>query len=80
MNLQINLAECVKAPGDVSFNSYRAYKSQVRESEEPNRFVDGDLIERFLDCSPEVQERAVQGLEAGVDEVKTIIEALRRLH
>jgi len=80
MSLQANMAELVQSPGHVPFNRYRAFKSQVRETEEPNRFVDGELIERFLDCSSEVQERAVQGLEVDVEEVKTMVEALRRLH
>ena len=62
------------------FNKYRAFKNQVRESEEPNRFVDGDLIERFLDCAAEVQEKVVQGLGVDVEEVRSMVEALRRLH
>ena len=62
------------------FNKYRAFKNQVRESEEPDRFVDGDLIERFLDCTAEVQEKAVEGLGVDVEEVKSMVEALKRLH
>ncbi|KAF2754570.1 hypothetical protein EJ05DRAFT_145236 [Pseudovirgaria hyperparasitica] len=80
ITLQNNLAECVQTPGNVPFNKFRAYRTQVRDTEEPFRFVDGDLIERFLDCSPEVQETAVQGLEANVEEVRSMVEALRRLH
>jgi DNA damage-binding protein 1 len=52
----------------------------VRESEEPNRFVDGELIERFLDCDEQLQEAIVQGLSVDVEEVRGIVEALRRLH
>jgi DNA damage-binding protein 1 len=74
------LAELVKSPGDVPFNKYRAFKNQVRESYEPNRFVDGDLIERFLDCTAEVQEKVVEGLGVDVEEVRSMAEALRRLH
>ncbi|KAF2816370.1 DNA damage-binding protein 1 [Mytilinidion resinicola] len=79
ISLQSNLAELIQSPGDVEFNSYRAFKNHVRESSEPERFVDGELIERFLDCSPEVQEKVVEGL-GDVEEVRAMVESLRRLH
>jgi len=80
MQLQANLAECVQSPGYVPFNKYRAFKNHVRESEEPYRFVDGELIERFLDCSVDVQERCIEGLGVDVEEVRSMVEGLRRLH
>ena len=80
MTLQSNLAELVHALGDVPFAKYRAFKNQVRESEEPFRFVDGEFIERFLDVDETVQNKAVEGLGVGVDEIKGLVEALRRLH
>ena len=80
MRLQENMAAFVQSPGNVPFNRYRAFKTMVREAEEPNRFVDGDLIERFLDCDNEVQERIVQGLSVDVEEVRGMVETLKRLH
>lgn len=80
MTLQLNLAELVNAPGDVPFAKYRAFKNQVRESDEPFRFVDGELIERFLDVDETVQKKAVEGLGVDVEWVKGMVEALRRLH
>lgn len=80
MRLQENMAEKVQSPGNVPFNRYRAYKTSVREADEPNRFVDGELIERFLDCDDELQESIVQGLSVDVEEVRGIVESLRRLH
>lgn len=80
MRLQENMAEKVQSPGNVPFNRYRAYKTSVRESDEPNRFVDGELIERFLDCDEKLQESIVEGLSVDVEEVRSIVEALRRLH
>jgi len=38
------------------------------------------LIERFLDCRGEVQEEIVEGLGVDVEDVKGMIESLRRLH
>ncbi|KAF1810515.1 putative UV-damaged DNA binding protein, partial [Eremomyces bilateralis CBS 781.70] len=80
MQLQDNLAELVKSPGYVPFMRYRAVKTQVREEERPMRFVDGDMIERFMDCSKEIQQKAIQGLSVDVETVQAIIETLRRLH
>ncbi|KAF2873366.1 mono-functional DNA-alkylating methyl methanesulfonate N-term-domain-containing protein [Massariosphaeria phaeospora] len=80
MTLQSNLAELVHAPGDVPFAKYRAFKNQVREAEEPYRFVDGDLVERFLDVSEEVQNKAVEGLGVDVESVRAMVEVLRRMH
>ncbi|KAL6710396.1 hypothetical protein ACN47E_009342 [Coniothyrium glycines] len=80
MTLQTNLGNLVAAPGDVEFARYRAFKNQVREEEEPMRFVDGELIERFLDVSEEIQNKAVEGLGLDVETVKGLVEGLRRLH
>jgi len=79
MRLQTNMAEFVTSPGFVPFNKYRAFKNQVRESEEPYRFVDGELVERFLDCDAQIQEQIVEGLKVDVEEVKVMVESLRRL-
>ena len=74
----------MKAPGDVPFNKFRGFRNQVRDmgDEGPSRFVDGELIERFLDCSVEVQEEVVRDLPGvgGVEEVRGMVEALRRIH
>ena len=80
MQLQQNLAANVDSLGGISFNTFRAYSGEARAAQEPLRFVDGELIEAFLDCSPEIQEECVKGLGAGVEEVKETVEALRRLH
>lgn len=42
--------------------------------------MDGELIEAFLDCGPAIQEECVKGLGASVEEIKGMVEALRRLH
>jgi DNA damage-binding protein 1 len=47
MTLQTNLADLVHTPGDMPFAKYRAFKNQVREADEPFRFVDGELIFGF---------------------------------
>jgi DNA damage-binding protein 1 len=80
MTLQSNLGKLVPALGDIEFAKYRAFKNQVREEEEPMRFVDGELIEKFLDLSEEAQNEACKGLGVDVESVRGLVEGLRRLH
>lgn len=78
----------VKSPGDVPFGRYRGFKTQVRDmgEEGPVRFVDGEMVERFLDLDVLAQGRVCEGLpgvaegEQGVEEVRALVEALRRIH
>ena len=80
MRLQSNIAKYVHSPGNMPFNKYRAFKNEVREAEEPFRFVDGELVEKFLDCPLAMQEEIVEGLGVGIEEVRGMVEGLRRLH
>lgn len=80
MRLQQNMTEYIQSPGHVPFNKYRAFKNSVRESDEPSRFVDGELIEKFLDCDTPTQERIVQGLGTSAEEIRLMVENLRRIH
>lgn len=84
MRLQSLLAERVKSPGHVPFAKWRGFKSQVRDMSEdgPMRFVDGELVERFLDCPEEVQEEIVRELGGGVEMegLRVMVEGLRRIH
>lgn len=81
MRLQATIAAYVDSLGNLQFNSFRAFRSTVREADEPFRFVDGELVERFLECDAPVQEEIVS-LVGGQDvgSVKSMIEALKRLH
>ena len=79
MRLQAKMAKRLESPGRMSFNKYRAFKNSVREADEPFRFVDGDLIERFLDCDEILQEEIVDGLDMAVEAVRTMVEGLKRL-
>ncbi len=73
------MAECVEAVGQLSFDAFRASKIAVRDAEEPYRFVDGDLIEKFADCSDDVQQDIVDGLGIDVESVRNLVEGLKRL-
>lgn len=82
MRMQTKMAEMVKSPGWVPFNKFRGFKNQVRDQGEegPTRFVDGELIERFLDCADDVQREVVRELGVDVEEMRGIVEGLRRIH
>ena len=86
MRLQAALAPLVISLGNVPFNSYRGFRNQVREVEEPYRFVDGELIEGFLDLDIATQEGVVQELgelgraKGGLEGIKALVEGLKRLH
>lgn len=67
------------SPGHLDFNKYRSYVSAVRETSEPFRFVDGELIERFLDLEGSVQQSVCEGLGVGAEDLRGVVEGLRRL-
>ena len=80
MRLQSRMAELVQSPGDIPFMKYRGFKSEERETEEPFRFVDGELVERFLDMNEEVQKDVCKGLGPSVEDVRNMVEELKRMH
>ena len=80
MRLQSSMCKYIDNPSHLSFSKYRAFKNSVREAEEPFRFVDGELIERFLDCTDVMQEDMVEGLGITAEEGRAMVESLKRLH
>ncbi|KAI9848027.1 MAG: hypothetical protein M1837_001129 [Sclerophora amabilis] len=80
MSLQASMAAHVRSIGHLPFNKYRAFKNTVRQADEPFRFVDGELIERFLECEESLQEEIVDGVKASAEEVRAMVESLKRLH
>ena len=64
----------------VDFQSYRSFRNGEREGDGPFRFVDGELIERFLDVDEETQEQICEGLGPNVEAMRNMIEELRRMH
>ena len=82
MRLQSRLAERIRGVGDVGFNRWRAFRTLVREAEEPFRFVDGEFLEGFLGLEGEEREEVVKGMGVkglGVGDVVAVVEGLRRL-
>ncbi|KAL1891852.1 hypothetical protein Sste5346_007396 [Sporothrix stenoceras] len=80
MRLQAKLDSTVTGLGKTSFASYRGFRSPERETDEPNRFIDGEMIERFLDLDEATQKEVAQGLGPSVEDLRNSIEELKRLH
>ena len=82
MRLQQAIAARTKGLGYMPWAKYRAFKNEVREADEPFRFVDGELVEGFLNLSPEDMAGLVGELGSGMDveRVKGMVEGLKRLH
>jgi len=82
MRLQNAVAGRVKTPGYMPWAKYRAFRTEVREESDPFRFVDGELVEMLLNFDDEVMEDICKeiGSSWGVEEVRAMVEGLRRLH
>lgn len=80
MNFQSRLQEYVLALGNIDFSRWRAFRNQNREAEGPFRFIDGEMVERFLDLDEGKQQLVCEGLGPSVEDMRNIIEELRRLH
>ncbi|KAM0258586.1 hypothetical protein ACHAQJ_003757 [Trichoderma viride] len=80
MTFQSRLQEYISTPGNLSFDLWRAFRNQNREGEGPYRFVDGEMIERFLDLDESKQELVCEGLGPSVEDMRNLIEELRRMH
>ncbi|OAQ87918.1 UV-damaged DNA binding protein [Purpureocillium lilacinum] len=80
LTFQAKLQDYIYAPGNISFDLWRAFRNQSREGEGPYRFVDGEMIERFLDLDEGKQELLCEELGPSTEEMRNIIEELRRMH
>ncbi|WYZ45974.1 hypothetical protein EsH8_IX_000199 [Colletotrichum jinshuiense] len=88
LQFQERLAEVVKTLGQaesepgagLSFMTWRGFRNAKRSAEAPFRFVDGELIERFLDLEESKQEAVVQGLGPTVESMRNLVEELKRMH
>ncbi|KAK4173705.1 mono-functional DNA-alkylating methyl methanesulfonate N-term-domain-containing protein [Triangularia setosa] len=80
LRFQEKLARVVQTAGEIEFNSYRAFRNAEREGSEPVRFLDGELLERFLDQDEATQKEICEGLGPSLEQMRNIVEELRRMH
>ncbi|KAM3511504.1 hypothetical protein MY11210_004862 [Beauveria gryllotalpidicola] len=80
ITLQTNMEKYVETTGGISFDSWRSFRNQAREADGPFRFVDGEMVERFLDLDKQTQAALCEDLGPSVEDVRNMIEELRRMH
>lgn len=61
-DLEKSLATVIKGVGKITHSYWRSYHTEIRR-EPADAFVDGDLIETFLDLSKSDMEAVVDGLK-----------------
>lgn len=69
MSLQLALAEHIPSVGRIEHGAWRSFESDER-SDFAYGFVDGDLIETYLDLPKAAQQELIQDLR--VDFIRTI--------
>lgn len=89
LEVQNRLAKVIKSVGKIEHSFWRSFYTE-RKTEMCTGFIDGDLIESFLDLHRDKMVEVVQGLQiddgsgmkrdANVDDLVKMIEELTRVH
>lgn len=87
--VQTKLTKVIKSVGKIEHQFWRSFSNE-RKSEHSTGFIDGDLIENFLDLPKTQKEEVVSGLQVDdgngskractVDDLIKIVEELSRIH
>lgn len=80
LTFQSQIEAHIETPTGLEFQRWRAFRNGSRESDGPYRFVDGEMVERFLDMGEVMQESVCKNLGQSVEYMRGIIEELKRLH
>lgn len=60
--LEEKLTHTIKSVGKIPHSFWRSFNTDIK-TEPAEGFIDGDLIESFLDLSRDMQQETVQGLQ-----------------
>ncbi|KAK9268180.1 hypothetical protein L1049_010622 [Liquidambar formosana] len=77
--LQANLRKVIKGVGGLSHEQWRSFNNEKKTVDAKN-FLDGDLIESFLDLSRSRMDEISKAMGASVEELCKRVEELTRLH
>lgn len=77
--IQNSLCKVIKSIGKIDHKEWRAFQG-TRSSQPAMGFIDGDLIETFLDLSRDRMEQVAKDLNEDVEDLVKMIEELSRLH
>ncbi|KAJ7544909.1 hypothetical protein O6H91_09G098400 [Diphasiastrum complanatum] len=77
--LQHNLVKVIKGVGGLSHEQWRSFSNE-RKTVDAKNFLDGDLIESFLDLNRNRMEEIASSMEVSVEELCKRVEEMTRLH
>ncbi|KAG6404983.1 hypothetical protein SASPL_132562 [Salvia splendens] len=77
--LQTNMRKVIKGVGGLSHEQWRSFYNE-KKTVEAKSFLDGDLIESFLDLNRNRMEEISKSMNVAVDELMKRVEELTRLH
>ncbi|WOL18645.1 DNA damage-binding protein 1 [Canna indica] len=77
--LQSNLVKVIKGVGGLSHEQWRSFNNEKRTVDARN-FLDGDLIESFLDLSRNKMDEIASSMGVSLEELSRRVEELTRLH
>ncbi|KAJ8762650.1 hypothetical protein K2173_010671 [Erythroxylum novogranatense] len=77
--LQSNLRKVIKGVGGLSHEQWRSFNNEKKTAEAKN-FLDGDLIESFLDLSRTRMDEISKSMGVSAEELCKRVEELTRLH
>jgi DNA damage-binding protein 1 len=80
LDLQAAISESIDSVGGLSHVRWRAFRAGTIRKQGPERFVDGDLLESYLDMDPEAQAAVSKQMNMTIGEIERLIESLARLH
>eukprot|EP00871_Galdieria_phlegrea_P002229 jgi/Galph1/3006/GphlegSOOS_G1662.1 len=78
-SVQVALNDIIKGIGGIQHDDWRRFTSDRRVGDSKN-YLDGDLIERFLDLSRDKMELVAKKVNVPVEELSKQIEELSRIH
>jgi DNA damage-binding protein 1 len=73
------LWQVIKGVGGFSHEQWRSFNNE-RKTTDARNFLDGDLIEQFLDLRREKMEDVAKKMDTTVEDLSKRIEELQRLH
>lgn len=77
--LQSNLVKVIKGVGGLSHEQWRSFNNEKKTADARN-FLDGDLIESFLDLNRMRMEEISKSMGVSVEELCKRVEEMTRLH
>ena len=77
--LQTAMVEVVPGWGGFPWLLWRSFRNDCRRAD-PRNFIDGDLLETFLDLKPARQAEVAAKAQVAVEEIIKLVEDLASLH